>query len=280
MWGCTNSLQRLRRDLYSHGTEFGAVWAVCSARYQGQTLLVSAASDGSVRCGLTSCLGGSKVRNVPLLELCKVHSVRIECPPVSAAGGGQGSSSSSGSSGSSSVSSGSVSINLTVTNASTGASADADADADTDAQLVLHMRHSARAVYPGTADEAKLLDTNARAMQSMDCLEFVLSRSSSSLDKVVDSNTCGTTNEARGEELMNFEDDIGDGAAVCTSKKQTARSHSLKSAQKISKAKAKSAENSQETPTSLCLVAYGNACGLVRVQSVDVMRALYKPYSV
>jgi WD40 repeat protein len=69
----------LKRTLYSHGHDHGAVWAVCAFHHGGVSGAISVASDGSVRLAPSISLFSPKRPFVlPVGELFRLHKVQLQ----------------------------------------------------------------------------------------------------------------------------------------------------------------------------------------------------------
>jgi hypothetical protein len=77
LWGASY-LNINRRELYTHALHYGALWSSCALKHDDHSLVFSAASDGTVRCGYTCLMTSTKGRNATTMELCKIAAVATE----------------------------------------------------------------------------------------------------------------------------------------------------------------------------------------------------------
>jgi hypothetical protein len=95
LWGASY-LNINRRELYTHALHYGALWSSCALKHDDHSLVLSAGSDGTVRCGYTCLMTSTKGRNATTMELCKVASVAAEQGSNSVQGSSSSSSSGAG----------------------------------------------------------------------------------------------------------------------------------------------------------------------------------------
>jgi hypothetical protein len=92
LWGGSFPLIH-RRELYTHAHTYGAIWGIRSVRSDDQSLVLSAASDGTVRGGYSSMMTAVKNKNTSVVEYCKVLSAHrgvVDVDAASSAGGSSG----------------------------------------------------------------------------------------------------------------------------------------------------------------------------------------------
>ena len=64
-----------RKELYTHSDICGGLWAIDAFLSDANTVVLSAASDGSVRGGFVSAMTTSKARTTSALHVCQIRAV-------------------------------------------------------------------------------------------------------------------------------------------------------------------------------------------------------------
>ena len=84
LWG--NSFKGLhRKELFQHSLQYGAVWGAAAVVCDGQSFVLSAGADGTVRGGFTSVMASMKNKNTAALECFRLDSVTAAPDPATTA---------------------------------------------------------------------------------------------------------------------------------------------------------------------------------------------------